>query len=139
MDTSTVESRADTLGRRVVARRFRSLEEKRRIIAETRSPGGSVAAVARQNGVNANLVFAWMRLEEQGLLQARTRRSLPKLLAVTVTPSNASDASAPLNPPSRSTASTEHLEVTLPDGTCVRAFGAVPTERFERVLRLLRR
>lgn len=136
MDTSTVESRADTLGRRVVARRFRSLEEKRRIIAQTRSSGGSVAAVARQNGVNANLVFAWMRLEEQGLLQARTRRSLPKLLAVTVTPS---DASAPLNPPSRSSASTEHLEVTLPDGTCVRAFGAVPTERFERVLRLLRR
>lgn len=79
MDTSTVDSRADTLGRRVVPRQFRSLEDKLRIIDEARVSGASVAAVARRHGVNANLVFAWMRLQGQGLLAGRTRRSTPAL------------------------------------------------------------
>src|SRR5882672_999134 len=47
MDTSTVTVRADTLGRRVVPRHFRSLEEKLQIVAEARAPEASVAAVAR--------------------------------------------------------------------------------------------
>lgn len=78
MDTHTVardESVAlDTLGRRVVPRNHRSIEEKRRIVAETRDPGASVAAVARRYGVNANLVFSWRRQDDQGLLVERTRR-----------------------------------------------------------------
>ena len=131
MDTSTVVARADALGRRVVARRFRSLEEKQRIIAEATAPAASVAAVARKHGVNANLVFAWMRLQEQGMLAERTRRSRPKLLAVSVTP-EVPRSSAP-------GVSAEHLEIVLPDGTRVRAVGAVPVEQLERVLRLLRR
>jgi transposase-like protein len=131
MDTSTVVARADTLGRRVVARRFRSLEEKLRIIAEATAPGASVAAVARTYGVNANLVFGWMRLQEQGILASRTRRSRPKLLAVSVT------AEAPATAAPGITE--DHLEIVLPDGTCVRAFGAVPGEQLERVLRLLHR
>ena len=49
MDTSTVDGRADTLGRQVVPRRFRSLEEKLSIIAEARVPGASIAAIARVN------------------------------------------------------------------------------------------
>ena len=131
MDTSTVVARADALGRRVVQRRFRSLEEKQRIIAEAMAPAASVAAVARKHGVNANLVFAWMRLQEQGMLAARTRRSGPKLLAVSVSPE-------PSATPVRSVTN-EHLEIVLPDGTRVRAFGEVPGEQLERVLRLLRR
>lgn len=43
MDTSTVTVRADTLGRRVVSRHFRSLEEKLRIIAEAQVSGASDA------------------------------------------------------------------------------------------------
>ena len=138
MDTSTVTVRADTLGRRVVPRHFRSLEEKLRIIAEARVRGASVAEVARMHGVNANLVFVWMRQHEQGVLTARTRQPRPKLLAVTVSPGGTTvePRRDPVVPASRAA---EHLEVTLPDGTCVRAFGAMPTERLERVLRLLRR
>jgi transposase len=131
MDTSTVVARADTLGRRVVSRRFRSLEEKQRILAEATAPAASVAAVARKHGVNANLVFGWMRLQEQGMLARRTRRSRPKLLAVSVTPE------APATP--AQSGPNEHLEIVLPDGTRVRAFGEVPGEQLERVLRLLRR
>jgi len=136
MDTSTVTERADTLGRRVVPRHFRSLEDKLQIIAEARAPGASVAAVARKHGLNANLVFVWMRQQDQGVLTARTRQPRPKLLAVSVSPASATDEPRFDTVPRPST---EHLEVTLPDGTCVRAFGAVPTERLERILRLLRR
>jgi transposase len=137
MDTSTVAVRADTLGRRVVPRRFRSLEEKLRLIAEARAAGASVAAVARKHGVNANLLFVWMRQQDQGVLIARTRRSRPKLLAVTVAPSAHSEAPAPADPLSRS--SVEYLDITLPDGTCIRATGAVPIERLEQLVRVLRR
>lgn len=139
MDTSTVTVRADTLGRRVVPRHFRSLEDKLRMIAEARAPGASVAAVARRQGVNANLLFVWMRQQEQGVLMARTRRARSRLLAVTVTPEASIEAPARVDPISRASPATEHLEITLPDGTCIRAVGAVPMERLERVLRLLRR
>ena len=137
MDTSTVVERADTLGRRVVPRQFRSLEDKRRIIAEAQVPGVSVAAVARAHGVNANLIFAWIRLQEQGLLAARTRRSAPRLLAVTVEPALRGEP-PPVVERSAPT-SMDYIEVTLPDGTRVRAFGSVRSEDLERVLRLLRR
>lgn len=134
MDTSTVADRADTLGRRVVPRHFRSLAEKLKIIAEVRASGASVAAVARRHGVNANLIFAWMRLEEQGLLGERTRRAPTRLLAVTVRPEPVA--------PSESLAAAPpvgHLEIALAEGLSVRVFGAVPSERIEQVLRLLRR
>lgn len=49
-------------------RRFRSVAEKRRIVALTLEPGASVALVARANGVNANQVFKWRRALERGEL-----------------------------------------------------------------------
>lgn len=133
MDTSTVIPRVDSLGRRVAPRQHRSLEEKLRIIAEARS-AGSVAAVAREHGINANLIFAWMRHEEQGLLRARTRRSPARLLAVTVRPEPASVPAPEVTP-----ADAGRLEVALSDGVSLRIVGDVPAERIERVLRLLRR
>jgi len=75
------------------------------------------------------LVFAWMRLQERGMLAARTRRSRPKLLAVAVVPRAPAPAAAP----------DKHLEIELPDGTRVRVFGEVSGEQLERVLGLLRR
>jgi transposase len=133
MDTSTLESRGEVSGRKVVTRRFRSLEDKLQIIREARAPGASVAAVARSHDINANLVFAWMRQEEQGVLSAKTRGSAPALLAVRV------EASTPAAPRSQGERSAERVEIELPDGTCVRAYGSVPWQGLERVLRLLRR
>ena len=49
-------------------RRMRSVAEKRRIVEETLKPGASVALIARRHEVNANLVFGWRRLYQQGLL-----------------------------------------------------------------------
>ena len=134
MDTSTVIRRVDTLGRRVAPRQFRSVEDKRQIIAEARA-NGSVASVARKHGVNANLVFAWMRLDERGQLRGRERQAA-KLLAVTVTPEPAPDPPAVVTSAEREAG---HVEIALPDGTSVLVIGAVPSDRIEQVLRLLRR
>ena len=49
-------------------RRYRSKQERRRIVEETLQPGASVAATARQHGVNANQVFHWRKLYREGRL-----------------------------------------------------------------------
>src|SRR3982751_5015593 len=49
-------------------RRLHSIEKKRRIVEETLLPNASVARVARAHGVNANQVFFWRKLYQQGLL-----------------------------------------------------------------------
>ncbi len=47
-------------------RRTRSLDERKRIVEEAVAPGTSVAAVARRHGLNANLVFKWIRRSREG-------------------------------------------------------------------------
>ena len=49
-------------------RRYRTVDERRRIVEETLVPRTSVAIVARAHGVNANQVFAWRKLYQAGLL-----------------------------------------------------------------------
>ena len=46
-------------------RRKYSLEFKQRIIAESRRPGASLAAVAVRHGLNPNMVHKWRRAIEQ--------------------------------------------------------------------------
>jgi len=53
----------------VAKRRMRPKAERRRIVEETFRPGASVARVARAHGVNANQVFNWRRLYQQGRLE----------------------------------------------------------------------
>jgi transposase len=55
-------------------RRTRSLDERKRIVEEARAPGASVAAVALRHGLNANLVFKWIRRSREGW---RDRRREP--------------------------------------------------------------
>jgi transposase len=43
------------------ARRTWPDDEKRRMVAEALSPGASVADIARRHGINANLLFNWVR------------------------------------------------------------------------------
>ena len=74
----------DTYTEPVVAkRRYRGLEEKRRIVEESLAERTSVALVARTHGVNANLVFNWRRLYQAGRLGGCDRANL---LPVKVTP-----------------------------------------------------
>ncbi len=61
---ATIESE----GAERFGRRRHSIAEKRRIVEATLVGGASVARVAREHGVNANLVFGWRRLYQRGLL-----------------------------------------------------------------------
>jgi len=93
----------DTCTQPVTAkRRYRALEEKRRIVEETLSEGASVALVARTHGVNANLVFNWRRLYQAGRLGGCDRA---KLLPVKVTPESSPRLTDSLREPGSSTAS----------------------------------
>lgn len=49
-------------------RRWRTVEEKRRIVEEALAPGASVAQVARLHGMNANQLFQWRRQYQAGEL-----------------------------------------------------------------------
>ncbi|KQQ45917.1 hypothetical protein ASF61_19980 [Duganella sp. Leaf126] len=44
------------------------MEFKRALVALSLEPGISVARIAREHGVNANQVFSWRRLYQQGRL-----------------------------------------------------------------------
>src|ERR1700761_4861655 len=58
-------------GGNVERRRPRSLDERKRIVEEALAAGSSVAAVARRYGLNANLVFKWIRRSREGWLDRR--------------------------------------------------------------------
>src|SRR5207247_9270179 len=79
MDTSTQSIQLRGRERR----RFRTVEEKRRIVEEALEPGASVARVARVHGGNANRLLGWRRLYLQGQLEPANRET-PGLLAVRV-------------------------------------------------------
>jgi transposase len=65
-----------------IARRQRSVEEKRRIVEETLEAGASVARVAWRHAVNANQVFYWRKqYREGGLGKNQSSKLLPVTLS----------------------------------------------------------
>ena len=73
-------------------RRYRTLQEKRRIVEEVLAKGASVARVARTHGINANLVFNWRKLYLAGRLGGG---GAIKLLPVNVSESPPSPMTSP--------------------------------------------
>ena len=74
------------------------LEFKRALVALSLEPGASVARIAREHGVNANQVFSWRRLYQQGRLGVPALMRADGLLPVVLAPSapapNNADADA---------------------------------------------
>ena len=98
------------------ARRRWSDEDKRRLVAETLSTGGTVHGVARRYGVNTSQLFTWrkqLRLELEPL-------------AAPLTPGFAAVVIAPVMPPSVADVPMPSglIEIELPDGGRVRISGA---------------
>lgn len=89
--------------------------------------GASVAEVARRHGVNANLVFQWRRLAEQGVLETRTRRMRGRKLV----PVKLLEAKSP----AMSAAAT--LRVQFPSGVGLTISGTPDTLLLERLIGLL--
>src|ERR1700726_4917727 len=98
-----------------------TIEEKLRIVEETRARGASVATVARHHNVNPNQVFAWRQLYRRGLLKPQAAKGDAKMLPVkvstpTVLPTEraASGAASP-SPPEPKQAS-RLIEIRLRNG-----------------------
>jgi transposase len=129
MDTSTqsIEVRG-----REPRRRFRTAEEKRRIVEEALQPGASVARVARTHGVNANQWFGWRRLYLQGRLEPENRER-PGLLAVRVVPGVREAARR-----SNASAACGTIQIELPKGT-IRIAGIADPASLRTVLEYLAR
>lgn len=136
MDTSTLKAAIDRLGRPVARRRFRSVEEKIRIVEESRVPGVSVAEVARRHAVNANQVFAWRRQHEQGLLGQRPRRGAVKLLPVQIREEPTDPCVAV--PRATEAGREERWDVVLPEGIQIVIRGAFALQRLQQLLSMLR-
>ncbi len=80
---SAIQPVVETTGKR----RYRTVEERRRIVEETLVDGVSVAVVARRHGVNANQLFYWRKLYQAGLLGSppgQRQADASRLLPVTV-------------------------------------------------------
>ena len=64
-------------------RQRRSIADKRRIVELVMQPGASIARVAREHAVNANMVHYWRKLYRQGRLGEKRADSV-HLLPVSV-------------------------------------------------------
>jgi transposase len=111
---------------------------KRELVERSLEPGASVAAIALEAGVNANLLFNWRRLHLQAEVPVAGATATPVLLPVTVVA--AVDSAAPLmptppgTPPRAAPAGTIEIDI---NGARVRLRGAVDEASIRTVLRAL--
>jgi transposase-like protein len=132
----------DTLGRRTGPRTRHTIEEKLRIVEETRAKGASVAMVARRHHVNPNQVFAWRQLCRRGLLHPQGAKGDAKMLPVKVsTPTVLPSERAPRTVPSQSSSEPKQasrlIEIRLSNGHIIVVRGRVDSEALSRVIDLL--
>lgn len=121
-------------------RRRHSDALKRELVERSLEPGASVAAIALEAGVNANLLFNWRRLHLQAEVPTAGATAAPVLLPVTVVA--AVDSAAPLmptppgTPPRVAPAGTIEIDI---NGARIRLRGAVDEASIRTVLRALAR
>ena len=132
----------DALGRRTGPRTRHAIEEKLRIVEETRARGASVATVARRHHVNPNQVFAWRQLHRRGLLNPQAAKSDAKMLPVkvstpTVLPTERAPCAVPSQGPAQPKQAARLIEIRLSNGHSIVLHGRVDTEALARVIDLL--
>ncbi|EFJ2309164.1 IS66-like element accessory protein TnpA, partial [Escherichia coli] len=95
-----------------------SPEFKWRLVQQTLLPGACVAQIARENGINDNLLFNWRRLWRNGGLQSPGEHET-SLLPVTLTPEPDNKIPAPVQIPEQTNTLSDSLccELVLPAGT----------------------
>ncbi|KAF0129132.1 MAG: transposase family protein [Methylocystaceae bacterium] len=141
-----------------LGRRFRTEEFRRRVVAEALAPEASVAVVARRNGLNANLVFKWIRRSREGWPDKRRRKDAaqpiqrePGFARITLVDDRApqlptpaamlidATAPAPLPVPKPRKAGRRRgvIEIALPDGARINVDADVDAEALRRVLSVL--
>ena len=137
-------------------RRTRSLDERKRIVEEALASGASVAAVARRHGLNANLIFKWIRRSREGWRERRRGPAkekpgaagspdtiAPAFVPVKLLELDASSVPRPsdvMAKPARQTrrgARRGAMEISLPNGAKVSLDAEVDAEALRRVLSAL--
>ncbi len=119
-------------------RREHSAEFKRDLVARSLEPGVSVAAIAMDSGINANLLFGWRRRHLESLTQAAPvpARSLAAvLLPVSVEAGPREIHRTPPTSPARSGSGTIEIEI---GSARVRLRGPVDDAGLRSVLTALR-
>ncbi len=116
-------------------RRRHADDFKQALIQRSLVPGASVAAIAQEAGINANLLFNWRRLHLQALVPAGVDDAHPVLLPVTVVEPDQPPVSAPAQPATR-VAPAGTIEIDI-HGARVRVRGAVDEASLRAVLRAL--
>ena len=111
---------------------------KHALVERSLVPGASVAAIAQDAGINANLLFNWRRLHLQSsALPAADAARAPVLLPVTVVDPALASSSPPAPPPAPAArASAGSIEINI-RGTVVRVRGSVDEASLRTVLRAL--
>jgi transposase len=134
-------------------RRTRSLDERKRIVVEALAHGASVAAVARRHGLNANLVFKWIRRSREGWRDRRREPANEKPVVVVPAEGSApafipvklleldaasapprSDVAAKPARPTRRGERRGAMEISLPNGAKISLDADVDAEALRRVL-----
>ena len=83
----TIASEARTT--RTPKRRFYSPELKLQVVGACAQPGVSIAGLAMQHGINANIVHRWLREHSQGTLINRPQTFVPVTLNTATVPAAA--------------------------------------------------
>jgi transposase len=113
---------------------------KQALVERSLVPGASVAAIAQEAGINANLLFNWRRLHLQSMASASARESrAPVLLPVTVvesTPTSAAPTLVTPPPAPAARAPVGSIEIHV-RGAVVRVRGNVDEASLRTVLRAL--
>lgn len=120
-------------------RRYRTDEEKRRMVEGTLASGESVAVMARHYGVNANQLFHWRKQYQAGLLgttKGEGSKSDARLLPVTVSDDGPVESADKL-PSSEQPTGTINIE--FPGRALVSVEGQVDPALVRAVLESLRR
>jgi transposase len=118
------------------ARRRWSDEDKRRLVAETLSTGGTVHGVARRYGVNTSQLFTWRKQLRAEADRLPSTAMVPGFAAVTIAP--AALPAPPTEAVSPGTPTSSGLiEIELPGGERMRISGMVDPTTIATVLRVL--
>ena len=112
-------------------RRFWSAEEKRRIVAESFTPGASMSKVAQRYGLNANLLFTWRRQHARSAAVGGEEpvKLLPVTVAAAGTPAAPAAASEPVG----------RMEIVLIGGEGIVVGADVDASSLARVVKALSR
>jgi transposase len=124
------------------ARRRWTLEEKRRIVAESYGGRGEVSATARRHGLSGGQLFTWRRLAREGQLGDEAAALVPVKITVPAAESSAACDGGRHDermPPAKASTSTGSIVIELGHGRRIRVDRDFDADVLRRVIDVLDR